>query len=88
METPRSNVIALKTLNSGDPRGNVMLADVARRSRRQRNRHFIRTQGAIEAINGIIQLGKRRTRRYCNFTYLRTIAYWVTGKLNLGLQYT
>ena len=41
------------------------------------------TQGAIEAINGIIQLAKRRARGYRNFLYLRTIAYWNTGKLNI-----
>jgi transposase len=41
------------------------------------------TQGAIEAINGIIQLAKRRARGYRNFIYLRTIAYWNTGKLDI-----
>ena len=41
------------------------------------------TQGAIEAINGIIQLAKRRARGFRNFAYLRTIAYWNTGKLNI-----
>lgn len=41
------------------------------------------TQGAIEAINGIIQLAKRRARGFRNFIYLRTIAYWNTGKLNI-----
>ena len=41
------------------------------------------TQGAIEAINGIIQLAKRRARGFRNFLYLRTIAYWNTGKLNI-----
>ena len=41
------------------------------------------TQGAIEAINGIIQLAKRRARGFRNFLYLRTIAYWTTGKLNI-----
>lgn len=41
------------------------------------------TQGAIEAINGIIQLAKRRARGYRNFLYLRTIAYWTTGRLNV-----
>jgi transposase len=43
------------------------------------------TQGAIEAINGIIQLAKRRARGFRNFIYLRTIAYWNTGKLNIDL---
>ena len=41
------------------------------------------TQGAIEAINGIIQLAKRRARGFRNFHYLRTIAYWNTGKLHI-----
>jgi transposase len=41
------------------------------------------TQGAIEAMNGIIQLAKRRARGFRNFTYLRTIAYWNTGKLDI-----
>ena len=41
------------------------------------------TQGAIEAINGIIQLAKRRARGFRNFLYLRTIAYWNTGKLSI-----
>lgn len=43
------------------------------------------TQGAVEAINGIIQLAKRRARGFRNFTYLRTIAYLTTGKLDLDL---
>jgi hypothetical protein len=37
------------------------------------------TQGAIEAINGIIQLAKRRARGFRNFLYPRTIAYWRLG---------
>ena len=43
------------------------------------------TQGAIEAINGIIQLAKRRARGFRNFLYLRTIAYWVAGQLEANL---
>lgn len=43
------------------------------------------TQGPIEAINGIIQLAKRRSRGFRNLAYLRTIAYWVAGKLTLNL---
>ena len=43
------------------------------------------TQGAIEAINGIIQLAKRRARGFRNFLYLRTIAYWVAGQLKANL---
>ena len=43
------------------------------------------TQGAIEAINGIIQLAKRRARGFRNFVYLRVIAYWVAGQLKANL---
>lgn len=43
------------------------------------------TQGPIEAINGIIQLAKRRARGFRNLNYLRAIAYWVAGKLTLKL---
>jgi transposase len=43
------------------------------------------TQGAVEAINGIIQLAKRRARGFRNLFYLRTIAYWVAGKLKVNL---
>jgi len=39
----------------------------------------------VAAINGIIQLAKRRARGFRNFFYLRTIAYWVAGKLMLNL---
>src|SRR5258707_11131165 len=41
----------------------------------------ISNAGAIEAIDGIIQLAKRRARGFRNFSYLRTIAYWVAAKL-------
>ncbi len=43
------------------------------------------TQGPIEAINGLIQLAKRRARGFRNLAYLRAIAYWVAGKLTLNL---
>ena len=43
------------------------------------------TQGAIEAVNGIIQLAKRRARGFRNFVYLRVIAYWVAGQLKANL---
>ena len=43
------------------------------------------TQGAIEAMNGIIQLAKRRARGFRNFVYLRVIAYWVAGQLKANL---
>jgi transposase len=47
-------------------------------------KHHI-TRGAIEAINGIIRLAKRRARGFRNFIHLRTIAYWSTGHLALNL---
>jgi transposase len=43
------------------------------------------TQGPIEAVNGIIQLAKRRARGFRNLNYLRAIAYWIAGKLTLNL---
>jgi transposase len=43
------------------------------------------TQGPIEAVNGIIQLAKRRARGFRNLDYLRAIAYWISGKLTLNL---
>jgi len=43
------------------------------------------TQGAIEAINGIIQLARRRARGFRNFDYLRTITYCVKGGLDFKL---
>jgi transposase len=43
------------------------------------------TQGAIEAINGIIQLARRRARGYRNFLYLRTITYLIKGDLTFKL---
>ena len=41
------------------------------------------TQGPIEAVNGIIQLAKRKAREFRNLNYLRAIAYWIAGKLTL-----
>jgi transposase len=43
------------------------------------------TQGAVEAINGIIQLAKRRARGFRNFSFLRTVAYLVAAKLKFQL---
>jgi transposase len=43
------------------------------------------TQGPIEAINGIIQLAKRRARGFRNLNYLRAIAYHLAGRLTLQL---
>jgi transposase len=44
------------------------------------------TSGAIEAVNGIIQLAKRMAREFKNFVYFRTVAYNRAGQLNLDLQ--
>ena len=41
------------------------------------------TSGAIEAVNGIIQLAKRMARGFRNFVYFRTAAYHRAGQLNL-----
>lgn len=43
------------------------------------------TQGAAEALNGIVQLAKRRARGYRSFRYFRTIAYLIKGSLHLDL---
>ena len=43
------------------------------------------TSGAIEAVNGIIQLAKRMARGFRNFVYFRTAAYQRAGQLNLDL---
>lgn len=44
------------------------------------------TQGAIEAINGIIQLAKRRARGFRNFLYLWTIASLNTSRFDIDLS--
>lgn len=41
------------------------------------------TSAAIEAINGLLQLAKRRARGYRRFENFRAIAYWMAGKLTL-----
>ena len=43
------------------------------------------TSAAIEAINGLIQIARRRARGYRNFKNLQAIAYWTAGRLDLGL---
>jgi transposase len=43
------------------------------------------TSGAIEAVNGIIQLAKRMARGFRNFVYFRTAAYLRAGQLNLDV---
>jgi transposase len=43
------------------------------------------TSGAIEAVNGIIQLAKRIARGFRNFVYFRTAGYHRAGQLNLDV---
>jgi transposase len=43
------------------------------------------TSGAIEAVNGIIQLAKRMARGFRNFVYFRTAAYLRVGQLNVDV---
>lgn len=43
------------------------------------------TSAAIEAVNGLIQIARRRARGYRNFANLRAIAYWIAGRLDLEL---
>lgn len=44
------------------------------------------TSAAIEAINGTLQLAKRRARGYRVFANFQAIAYWMAGKLTLKNQ--
>ena len=39
------------------------------------------TSAAIEAINGLLQLARRRARGYRRFENFRAIAYWIAGSL-------
>ena len=41
------------------------------------------TSAAIEAVNGLIQLAKRRARGYRNFSNFQAIVYWIAGRLEL-----
>jgi len=41
------------------------------------------TSAAIEAINGLLQLARRRARGYRTFRNFRAIAYWIAGKLDI-----
>jgi len=43
------------------------------------------TSATIEAVNGNIQQARRRARGFRNFTYMRTICYWIAGRLPLDL---
>jgi len=43
------------------------------------------TSAMIEAVNGNIQQARRRARGFRNFTYMRTVCYWIAGRLKLDL---
>lgn len=41
------------------------------------------TSAAIEAINGLLQLARKRARGYRTFRNFRAMAYWIAGKLDI-----
>jgi len=41
------------------------------------------TSAAIEAVNGLLQLARRRARGYRTFRNFQAIAYWIAGRLEL-----
>ena len=41
------------------------------------------TSAAIEAVNGLLQLARRRARGYRNFANFQAIAYWIAGGLKI-----
>ena len=43
------------------------------------------TSAMIEAVNGTIQQARRRAKGFRNFKYMRTICYWIAGRLKLDL---
>jgi len=42
------------------------------------------TSAAIEAVNGLLQLARRRARGYRRFENFRAIAYWIAGGLTIN----
>jgi len=44
------------------------------------------TSAAIEAINGLLQLARRRARGYRRFENFQAIAYWIAGGLTLETE--
>ncbi len=44
------------------------------------------TSAAIEAVNGLLQLARRRARGYRRFENFRAIAYWIAGGLTLETE--
>lgn len=41
------------------------------------------TSAAIEAVNGLLQLARRRARGYRTFRNFRAMAYWIAGGLSI-----
>jgi transposase len=46
------------------------------------------TSAAIEAINGLLQLARRRARGYRRFENFRAIAYWIAGGIDIPIAKT
>jgi transposase len=46
------------------------------------------TSAAIEAVNGLLQLARRRARGYRRFENFRAIAYWIAGGLKINTRMT
>jgi transposase len=44
------------------------------------------TSAAIEAVNGLLQLARRRARGYRRFENFRAIAYWIAGGLEINVH--
>lgn len=42
------------------------------------------TSAAIEAINGKLQLARKRARGYRNFESFQAIAYWIAGEIKVA----
>ena len=41
------------------------------------------TSAAIEAVNGLLQLARRRARGYRTFRNFQAMAYWIAGGLSI-----
>lgn len=44
------------------------------------------TSAAIEAVNGLLQLARRRARGYRTFINFQAIAYWIAGGLDIEIR--
>ena len=44
-----------------------------------------RTNGFMEALNGVFQAAKRKARGYTRFSTMRTVIYLIAGKLDFSL---